>query len=126
MNLVDSRGWLEYFADGPNADFFTSPIEETKNLIVPSICVFEVFKRIYVQRGEDAALQAAALMHQGEIVDIDDTVALAAAKYSIDYLLPLADSMILAVAKLRKAVLWTQDADFKDITGIKYIEKNSA
>ena len=125
MNLVDSCGWLEYFADGPNADFFTPAIEDTKNLIVPTICIFEVFKRIYQQRGEDAALQAAALMQQGQVVAIDDISALSAAKCSIDYNLPMADSIILAIARLRKATIWTQDIDFKSIEGIKYVETHS-
>lgn len=125
MNLVDSCGWLEYFADGPNADFFTPAIEDTKNLIVPAICIFEVFKRVYQQRGEDAALQAAALMQQGQVVAIDDIFALSAAKCSIDYNLPMADSIILAIARLRKATIWTQDIDFKSIEGIKYIETHS-
>src|SRR3989338_4121932 len=125
MNLVDSCGWLEYFADGPNADFFTPAIEDTKNLIVPAICIFEVFKRVYKQRGEDAALQAAALMQQGQVVAIDDIFALSAAKCSIDYNLPMADSIILAIARLRKATIWTQDIDFKSIEGIKYVETHS-
>jgi len=125
MNLVDSCGWLEYFADGPNADFFTPAIEDTKNLIVPAICIFEVFKRVYQQRGEDAALQAAALMQQGQVVAIDDIFALSAAKCSIDYNLPMADSIILAIARLRKATIWTQDIDFKSIEGIKYVETHS-
>lgn len=122
MNLVDSCGWLEYFADGPNAGFFTPPIEDTKNLLVPAICVFEVFKRVYQQRGEDAALQAIALMHQGEIAALDDASALYAAKCSIDHGLPMADSIILAVALLKQAVLWTQDKDFENIQGVRYIE----
>ena len=125
MNLVDSCGWLEYFADGPNADFFASPIEDTENLLVPSICIFEVFKRVFQQRGEDAALQAVALMHQGGIAALDGTTALSAAKCSIDYGLPMADSIILAIAQLKQATLWTQDADFKDIKDVKYIEKKN-
>jgi len=123
MNLVDSCGWLEYFADGPNAQFFTPPIEDTKALIVPAICIFEVFKRVFQQRGEDSALQAAALMHQGRLVSLDDRVALHAAKCSIDYKLPLADSVVLATAQLCEAVVWTQDADFAEIAGVKYVEK---
>ncbi len=123
MNLVDSCGWLEYFADGPNAQFFTPAIEDTEALIVPAICVFEVFKRVFQQRGEDAALQAAALMHQGRLVVLDDQVALHAAKCSIDHKLPLADSIVLATAQLCEAVVWTQDADFADIAGVKYVEK---
>ncbi len=123
MNLVDSCGWLEYFADGPNAQFFTPAIENTEALIVPAICVFEVFKRVLQQRGEDAALQVAALMHQGQLVVLDDQVALHAAKCSIDYKLPLADSIVLATAHLREAVVWTQDADFAEIAGVKYVKK---
>lgn len=122
MNVVDSCGWLEYFADGPNAGFFTSPIEDTKTLIVPAICIFEVFKHVYQQRGENAALQAVALMHQGKIMALDDICALHAAKCSIDYNIPMADSIILATAQLKKATIWTQDIDFKNIDGAKYIE----
>lgn len=121
MNLVDSCGWLEYFADDPNADFFAPAIENTKDLIVPAICIFEVFKRVFVQRGEDQALQAVALMHQGRVVSFDDTTALLAAKCSIDYNLPMADSIILTVAQLNQATLWTQDADFRDISGVNYV-----
>lgn len=122
MNIVDSCGWLEYFADGPNASFFSPPIEDTGNLLVPAICIFEVFKRICQQRGEDEALQAVAVMHQGKILVLDDTCALNAAKCSIDYHLPMADSIILAMTHLHKAKLWTQDLDFKDIDGVEYIE----
>lgn len=122
MNIVDSCGWLEYFADGPNASFFATPIEDTKKLLVPAICVFEVFKRVYQQRGEDTALQAIALMHQGEIIVFDDASALHAAKCGIDHNLPMADSIILSAALLRQATLWTQDKDFEKIKGVKYVE----
>ncbi len=123
MNLVDSCGWLEYFADGPNANFFASSIEDTNNLIVPSICVLEVFKRVLQQRGEDSALLSIAIMQEGKIVDLDITIALNAARISIDFKLPLADSIILATAIANKAALWTQDNDFKGIKGVKYIQK---
>ena len=122
MNIVDSCGWLEYFADGPNAVFFAPPIEDTKNLIVPAICIFEVFKCIHQQLNEDAALQAVALMHQAKVISFNDSSALYAAKLSIDYNLPMADSIILATARLEKAQLWTQDKDFEKIKGVKYIK----
>lgn len=125
MNLVDSCGWLEYFADGPNADFFALPIEDVKNLVVPSICILEVFKRVLQQRDEDAALQAAALMQQGIIVDLDDTIALNAARLGVNYNLPLADSVILTTARRYEALIWTQDADFKGIEGVKYKKKSN-
>ena len=99
MNLVDSCGWLEYFSDGETADFFASPLLDTENLIVPSICIAEVFKKIFRERGEDAAFQAVAVMHQGNIVELDSTLAIHSAKLGYEYKLPFADSVILATAK---------------------------
>jgi predicted nucleic acid-binding protein len=123
MNLVDSCGWLEYFADGPNTKFFAAPLEDISNLIVPTICILEVFKRILQQRGEDAALQAVAIMQQGHIVELSTAIALAAAKSSFKFDLPLADGVILATAQMYNAIIWTQDADFKDLEGVKYTGK---
>ena len=123
MNVVDSSGWLEYFADTPNADVFAAPILETDNLIVPSISLLEVFKRVLQQRGQDAALQTIALMKQGKVVPLDETLALQAAKLGLEHKLPLADSVILATARAFDATLWTQDADFDGIEGVRYIRK---
>lgn len=124
MNVVDSSGWLEYFANGLNADFFTPAIEDTNNLIVPVISIFEVFKRILQQRSEDEAIQVVALMQQGQVIDLNISIALQAAKVSIDYKLPLADSMIFATAIAYEAVLWTQDIDFAGLPNIQYKAKN--
>ena len=126
MNVVDSSAWLEYFADGPNADFFAPAIEDASNLIVPSISIFEVFKRVLQQRGESDALQAAALMQQGRVVNLDTSIALEAAKVSNDYKLPLADSIILATAQAHNATLWTQDSDFDGLPGVQYKLKSTA
>jgi len=123
MNVVDSSGWLEYFANDVNADFFALAIEDTPNLIVPSISLLEVFKNILRQRMENEALQAIALMQQGQVIPLDDSLALKAAKLGLELKLPLADSIILATAKKYNATLWTQDSDFKDIKGVKYIAK---
>ncbi len=123
MNLVDSSGWLEYFADGPNAGFFASPIRSTKDLIVPTISVAEVFKRVLQQRNEGAALEATALIQQGRIVDLDTVTAIKAAKLGVRLRLPMADSLILATAHLYQATLWTQDSDFEGIPGVKYKRK---
>lgn len=126
MNVVDSSAWLEYFADGPNADFFAPAIEDTSNLVVPSVSIFEVFKRVLQQRGESDALQAAALMQQGRVVNLDTSIALEAAKISNDYKLPLADSIILATAQAHNATLWTQDSDFDGLPGVQYKPKSAA
>ncbi len=123
MNVVDSSGWLEYFADGPNADFFAPPIENVAELIVPSISIYEVFKRVLQQRGEGDALQAVAAMEQGMVVDLDTTIALSAAKISLELKLPMADSVILATVRKYNATLWTQDSDFREIAGVRYVEK---
>jgi predicted nucleic acid-binding protein len=125
MNVVDSSGWLEYFADGPNAAHFAKPIETTSQLIVPTLSIFEVFKRVMTLRGEDAALEAAALMRQGRVVPLDDALALEAARLSIAERLPMADSVILATARAHRAILWTQDADFESVApGVRYIRKH--
>ena len=123
MNVVDSSGWLEYLADGANADFFGGALQDTGRLIVPTLSVFEVFKRVLQQRGEEAALQAAAAMQQGEVADLTLRVALEAARLGHELKLPLADSVMLATARLNRAVLWTQAADFKGLEGVKYIAK---
>jgi predicted nucleic acid-binding protein len=123
MNIVDSSGWLEYFADGPNADFFAPTVEDLERLLVPSISLLEVFKRVFQQRGESEALQAVAQMRQGRVIDLDGSLALSAARVSLDLRLPLADSVILATARAYGAVVWTQDSDFKGIEGVKYIAR---
>ena len=121
MNVVDSSGWLEYFAGGKNAGFFARAIEDSSRLIVPTLSLFEVFKRVVQQRGEPAALQAVALMHQGKVVDLDASLALAAARLSAQERLPLADSVILATARAFNATLWTQDADFEGREGVRFV-----
>ncbi len=123
MNVVDSSGWLEYFADGPNADFFAAAIENTEELVVPSISIYEVFKRVLQQRDEEAALQVVALMAQGQVVELDQTLALSAAKISHDLKIPMADSIILATARAHKAILWTQDIDLAGVENVQYVAK---
>jgi len=123
MNVVDSSGWLEYFADAPNADFFAPVIENTDELIVPVISLYEVFKRILQQRDENEAWQAIAAMQQGQVVELTSSIALSAAKISATLKIPMADSLILATARAYQATLWTQDADFAPLPEVKYIKK---
>lgn len=121
MNVVDSSGWLEYFADGPNAAFFAPAIEKPSDLLVPTISLYEVFKRVLQQRDEGQALRAAAVMQQATVVDLTADIALGAAKLSIDMSLPLADSVMLASARAHHASLWTQDVDFEGIEGVRHV-----
>ena len=123
MNLVDSCGWLEYFSDGPNADNFAKPIQETDSLIVPTLSMYEVFKVALRERGEDAALQAVAIMKQGQEVDLNSSLAIQAAKISFDLKMPMADAIILTTARAYQAIVWTQDDDFAGISGVKYFVK---
>lgn len=120
MNVVDSSAWLEYFASGPNAGFFAKAIEDTQQLIVPTLSLFEVFKRVLEQRGEGDALQAVAVMRQGMVVDLDGAIVLRGAKLSLEYRLPMADSVMLATAPSYDATVWTQDADFENVLGVQY------
>lgn len=123
MNVVDSSGWLEYFGNGENADFFADALADPALLVVPALSIFEVFKRVLAQRGEVAALQAAALMQQGRVVDLDASLAMTAARLSHELKLPMADSIMLATARQFEATLWTQDADFAELPGVRYVAK---
>lgn len=121
MNVVDSSAWLEYFADGPNASFFARAIERPTDLLVPTLSLYEVFKRILQQEDETAALRAVAVMEQGSIVDLTSDLALAAARTSVGTGLPTADSIMLATARAYRATLWTQDADFEGMAGVQFV-----
>jgi len=123
MNVVDSSGWLEYLTDNANADFFVLPIEDEANLLTPTICMYEVFKRVLLVFGEERAMDAMGVMSRGEIVDLNRQAAIEAARLSVQLKLSMADSIILATAQAYEATLWTQDAHFKDIEGVRFIEK---
>ncbi len=125
MNIVDSSAWLEYFANGPKASFFASAIERIEGLLVPSLTLYEVFKRVLQQRGEGNALQAVAVMQQGTVVDLDARIAVSAARISHENKLPMADSVILATARAHGATVWTQDADFKGLPDVQYRKRKA-
>ena len=118
-NVVDSSGWLEYFADSDRAPLFAAAIEDAENLIIPVITLYEVFKKVLRERGENDALQAACLMQSGRLIDLDGPLALEAARYP----LPLADSLIYATAMRHEATLWTQDEHFKSLPMVRYFAK---
>ncbi len=123
MNLVDSCGWLEYLAEGPNASFFAEPLEEVEFLIVPSICILEVTKKILRHRARTEALEVASAMQQGKVISLDASLALDAATLGLRYKLPLADAVILATARASNALIWTQDSDFEGLDGVNYIAR---
>lgn len=123
-NIVDSSGWLEYFADAQNAEFFAPAIEDTENLIVPSISILEVFKHVLRQRSESDAFTSIECMFQGTVIDLDIAISLSAARLGVQHKIPLADSVILATGLSHNAIIWSQDADFKGLPQVKYINKN--
>lgn len=123
MNLVDSSAWLEYFAGTVNAELVAEAIEAVDQLLVPSVVLLEVTRRVMRQRGDDAALQVAAVMHQGRVVPLDGALALSAAQIGVAHSLPLADSIIYAAAKEFGATVWTFDAAFATLPEVKYFAK---
>lgn len=120
MNVVDSSAWLEYLADGPAAAYFAPAIEQPAKLVVPTVVLYEVFKKVCQERGESAALTVAALLQQGKVVDLNAPLAMAAANLSVTHKLPMADSIIYATARAFDATLWTQEADFEHLPGVRY------
>ena len=123
MNIVDSSGWLAYFADEPNAKHFLTPLNDTDSLVVPTVTIYEVFKVVLRESSENEALQAAVAMRKGRVVDLTASMAIAASKISLEHKIPMADSIILATAKEFEATIWTQDSDFKNIDDVKYFPK---
>ena len=123
MNVIDSSGWLSYFADEPTAKEFHAPLQDTDSLIVPVITIYEVFKVVLRETDENFALQAISAMQKGLVVELNTNLAINASKLSLKYKLPMADSIIFATAKQYDAIIWTQDVDFKDILGAKYFPK---
>lgn len=123
MNLVDSSGWLEYLSDSKNADSFSIPLNDIKSVIVPTICIYEVFKVVLREKGENQALQSVALMKQGNVVDLTFEISIQSAKFSLDNKIPMADSIIYTTGQIYNATIWTQDDDFEDLPGVKYFSK---
>jgi predicted nucleic acid-binding protein len=124
MNLVDSSGWLEYLADGKNAKNFAPAIENTEELIVSTINIYEIYKKVLLEKDENYALQVIALMQQAKVIEVSSSIAIQAAKFSFDKNIPMADSIVYITAKVNDAFVWTQNTDFKNLEGVKYFKKS--
>ena len=122
-NIVDSSGWLEFFAGGRNAAAFEPALQDVDSLIVPAVTIYEVFKVLFREAGEEAALQGVAAMQQGRVIDLTPQRALAAAGVSLRHSLPMADSMIVAAAEEYGATIWTQDEDFEGLPAVRFFRK---
>jgi predicted nucleic acid-binding protein len=117
--VLDSSCWLEYFSNSPRAELYAEVINNTAALIVPIITIYEVYKVALREFDVAHANQAVVLMREGHVVDISLNLALNAAATG----LPMADSLIYATAQTRGAILWTQDAHFKALAGVKFFAK---
>jgi predicted nucleic acid-binding protein len=120
VNVVDSSGWIEYLSGGTNASFFRKPLESDEPILVPTLCLFEVYRHMLRHIGREEALAVVAAMRGGVVVELDDRLALEAAELSVETKLALADSIVLATSRAHDAELWTQDSDFDGIDGVRY------
>ena len=125
MIVVDTSGWIEFLFEGNNADVFAPLIEDVDNLLVPVICLYEVFKKVNAVADEPKALQAVGQMKQGRVIELTESIALRAALISLKHRLPMADSLILSTAWSEQATLWTQDEHFAGLPGVKYKQARS-
>ncbi len=125
MNVVDSSGWLEFFAEGPNAANFEPPLRKVDVLVVPTITIYEVFKVLLRESEENNALKAVAAMQQGQVIELDCSISISASRLSLKYDLPMADSIILATARLYDCVVWTQNSDFEGLANVNFFPKCS-
>ena len=126
MNIVDSSGWLEYFSGGPNSDQFATPLQDPASLIVPVITIYEVFKVVLRESSENEALQVVAAMQKGTIIELTTSIAINASRLSLQYRLPMADSIILSTAQSYECLIWTQDSDFENLPDVKFFPKKKA
>ena len=123
MNVVDTSGWLEYFADTVNAKNFENAILDTENLLVPVVVIYEVFKKVLNEFNEDKALTVIGHMKMGKVINIDEDIAINAAKISAAKKMPMADSLIYSIALKHTAIIYTQDSHFENLEFVKYFNK---
>ena len=125
MILIDSYGWIEYFANGPLAESYATFIEEAnaENTVTPTIVIYEVYKRIKSVKGEQKALEAYAQMSRTKIVELTSSLSLKAADTSITLDLGMVDSIVVATAKAYNAEIVTSDEHLKSLEKVKFIQQ---
>jgi predicted nucleic acid-binding protein len=125
VNIVDSSLWLEYFAGNTVGTQVSAIIKDVDSLYVPTITIYEVFKKLLYEKTETDALIATAHMMQGTIIDLNIELSLLAAKISKNYQIPMADSIVYATNQKYNCTLWTQDKHFAGLESVQYFEKLS-
>lgn len=123
MRVVDSSGWIEYYFEGPLASLYAKHLENFKNVIIPAVVLYEVYKKMKLEKGETVAVSIAALMQQCKVIPLDEEIALLAADYSLQYKLAMADAIVYATAQREEVPLMTSDKDLKDLPGVLYHSK---
>lgn len=126
MIVLDSSGWLEFFAEGPHVEEFASRLRHPATILTPTIAIYEVYQWIKRERSEEEAVYAAATMRKTKVVDWSDEISLTAADLSLAHKLPMADAIVLATARSHHAELLTTDSDFEGIEGVTVFSKKKA
>jgi predicted nucleic acid-binding protein len=124
LKLIDSYGWIEYFGDGPRAEKYAPYIEgaNASNTLTPTIIVYEVYKRLKKERGQQVALEAYAQMTRTSILPLDEGGVLSAADIGLEKDLAMADAIMYSAAKTHKAELITSDQHLKNLERVTFIE----
>jgi predicted nucleic acid-binding protein len=123
MNIVDSSCWIEYLMDTEIGANVAPIIENAGELIVPTITLYEAFKKLLAEKGEEYALDVVAYMQTGTVIELNSGLSLSAAQISRNYKLPMADSIIYATSQRYSAIIFSCDKHYKDIPGIRYFSK---
>ena len=120
---IDSYGWVERFTNGPKASQYNQIIEsnQPKDIITSVVVLYEVYKKVKQQKSEEEALLAVAALSQTTIVQVDQTISLEAADYSLEYGLHFSDALVYATARHWKAKLYTSDVDLRALKSVCFV-----
>ncbi|MBX3236104.1 MAG: type II toxin-antitoxin system VapC family toxin [Nitrospiraceae bacterium] len=119
--LIDSSGWIEFFIDGPLADRYAAYLSARYEVVTPTIVLYEVYKKVKRERGEETALSIAGRLNATRVIPLTDSIAYLAADLSLRHGLAMADAIIYATAQDQGAEVITGDADLKDLPGVRYL-----
>lgn len=122
MIVLDSSCWLEIIGGTEKGKPLLGYARDTANLVVPTITLYEVFKRVALFDGTQAALRVISLMKRGKQAELDDSLAIESARLSILHKLPMADAIIYATARNTGSILYTFDAHFVGLDGVEYLQ----
>ena len=120
--LMDSSGWIEFFTGGPLAERYAAYLTPRHDIITPTIVLYEVYKKIKREKGEETALLFTGRLSATHVVQLTESIAYLAADFSMRHGLAMADAIVYATAKDQEADVVTGDTDLKDLPGVVYIK----